>query len=71
MEKFFVSKRILFFKSQNTGWLLYFGNSNSFYRIPDENVSYIAELIKTGNYHNLSIDIINELKKFSIDICKK
>ena len=62
----FVSKRILFFKSKENGYMLFCGNSNSFYQIDDENVPVIQKMIDTGSEDNLPEDIRKEFVKSGV-----
>ena len=45
----FVSKRNLFFKSKENGYLLFCGNSNSFYQFDDENVDKVRKMFESGD----------------------
>lgn len=62
----FVSKRILFFKSKENGYMLFCGNSNSFYQIDDENVPVIQKMIDTGSEEGLPEDIRKEFVKSGV-----
>ncbi len=62
----FVSKRILFFKSKENGYMLFCGNSNSFYLIEDENVPIIKNMIDTGREEGLPEDIRKEFVKSGV-----
>ena len=62
----FVSKRILFFKSKENGYMLFCGNSNSFYQIDDENVPVIQKMIDTGSEDDLPEDIRKEFVKSGV-----
>lgn len=62
----FVSKRILFFKSKENGYMLFCGNSNSFYQIDDENVSVIQKMIDTGKEDELPEEIRTEFIKSGV-----
>ena len=62
----FISKRILFFKSKKNGYMLFCGNSNSFYLIDDENVPIIQNMIETGDDKKLPEDIRDEFIKCGV-----
>lgn len=62
----FVSKRILFFKSKENGYMLFCGNSNSFYQIDDENVPVIQKMIDTGSAEGLPEDFRKEFVKSGV-----
>lgn len=61
----FISKRI-FFKSKKNGYLLFCGNSNSFYQIDDKNASLISSMIETGDDKYLPDTIRNEFIKTGV-----
>lgn len=62
----FVSKRILFFNSKRNGYMLFCGNSNSFYQIDEKNVPVIQKMIETGDVSELSEEIYNEFVKSGV-----
>jgi len=62
----FVSKRVLFFKSKRNGWMLFCGNSNSFYQIEDKNVPVIQKMFDTGDESCLPDDIRKEFIKSGV-----
>lgn len=62
----FISKRILFFKSEKAGYLLFCGNSNSFYQIEEELAPSIQKMIETGEIPELPEAIINEFIKSGV-----
>ncbi|MBP5520330.1 MAG: SPASM domain-containing protein [Treponema sp.] len=62
----FVSKRILFFKSKSNGYMLFCGNSNSFYQIDEDNVPVIQNMIDTGDESKLPDDIREEFIKSGV-----
>ena len=64
--KKFVSKRILLFKSKKNGYLLFCGNSNSFYQLEDENVPYIKKMIETNDASCLPEEIKQEFIKSGV-----
>lgn len=55
----FVSKRNLFFKSKLNGYLLFCGNSNSFFQFDDDNVACVKKMFETGDDSELPEDIKN------------
>lgn len=61
-----ISKRILFFKSERNGYLLFSGNSNSLYQIEDEFVPVIQTMIDTGDTSQLPDDVEKEFKKSGV-----
>ena len=62
----FVSKRVLFFKSKRNGWMLFCGNSNSFYQIEDENVPVVQKMFDTGDENVLPAGIRKEFVKSGV-----
>lgn len=62
----FVSKRNLLFKSGKYGYLLFCGNSNSFFRLDDENVPVIKRMFETGDDSELPEDIRKEFIKTGV-----
>lgn len=62
----FVSKRNLFFKSKENGYLLFCGNSNSFYQFDEGNATPIKKLFETGNDSELPEDIRKEFTKTGV-----
>lgn len=62
----FVSKRNLFFKSKENGYLLFCGNSNSFYQIDEENVPHVQKMFDTGDDSELPEDIKKEFIKSGV-----
>ena len=59
----FVSKRNLFFKSKENGYLLFCGNSNSFYQFDDENVDKVRKMFESGDDSELPEEIKREFIK--------
>lgn len=53
----YVSKRNLFFKSKDSGYLLFCGNTNSFFQIDDDNVPLVKKMFDTGDDSGLPEDI--------------
>lgn len=62
----FVSKRNLFFKSKENGYLLFCGNSNSFYQVDEENVPHVQKMFDTGDDSELPEDIKKEFIKSGV-----
>lgn len=62
----FVSKRNLFFKSKENGYLLFCGNSNSFYQFDDDNATPIKKLFETGSDSELPDYIRKEFIKSGV-----
>ena len=61
-----VSKRILFFKSERNGYLLFCGNSNSFYQIDDETVPAVKKMIDEEDESDLPEDVKKEFIKSGV-----
>lgn len=62
----FVSKRVLFFKSKKNGYLLFCGNSNSFYQIDDETLPSVKKMFDTGDDSDLPEDVKQEFIKSGV-----
>lgn len=62
----FVSKRNLFFKSKENGYLLFCGNSNSFFQVDEENVPHVQKMFDTGDDSELPEDIKKEFIKTGV-----
>lgn len=62
----FVSKRNLFFKSKENGYLLFCGNSNSFYQFDDENVDKVRKMFESGDDSELPEEIKREFIKSGV-----
>ncbi len=65
-KKLFISKRILLFKSKKNGYLLFCGNSNSFYQLEDENVPYVKKMIEEKDDTCLPEEIRQEFIKSGV-----
>jgi len=65
-EKKFVSKRVLFFESKKNGYLLFSGNSNSFYQLEEENIPYVKKMIEENDDSCLPEDIRQDFIKSGI-----
>ena len=65
-RKLFISKRILLFKSKKNGYLLFCGNSNSFYQLEDENVPYVKKMIEEKDDTCLPKEIRQEFIKSGV-----
>ncbi len=62
----YVSKRNLFFKSKENGYLLFCGNSNSFFQLDEENVPHVQKMFDTGDDSELPEDIKKEFIKTGV-----
>lgn len=62
----FVSKKVLLFKSKRNGYLLFCGNSNSFYQIEEENVPAIQNMIDSGDCSHLPDALKKEFIKSGV-----
>lgn len=65
-KNLFVSKRILLFKSKKNGYLLFCGNSNSFYQLEDENVPYVKRMIEENDASCLPEEIRQDFIKSGV-----
>lgn len=65
-KNLFVSKRILLFKSKKNGYLLFCGNSNSFYQLEDENIPYVKKMIEENDDSCLPEEIRRDFIKSGV-----